>query len=175
MGYGSWNLQHALNDLALLARARNVARRCGGIDFQHHWRWVMGFHGDPWAWSSFPSAISLPIPWKRWSRRWALRWVDYGSRLRQKHAGSSMAMIRLKPTSILVCGGTIDSGCHNGKKLDVVRAFEAWGSKVAGTMTERQIPKGGGKNPVRCWCLWYTYTANTMASAIWSIGDDTAL
>jgi dihydroxy-acid dehydratase len=52
--------------------------------------------------------------------------------------GALMAMIRLDRPSILVYGGTIDSGCHNGKKLDVVSAFEAWGSKVAGTMSENE-------------------------------------
>ena len=34
--------------------------------------------------------------------------------------GALMAMIRVNKPSILVYGGTIDSGCHNGKKLDVV-------------------------------------------------------
>ena len=52
--------------------------------------------------------------------------------------GALIAMIRLDRPSILVYGGTIDSGCHNGKKLDVVSAFEAWGSKVAGTMQEEE-------------------------------------
>jgi len=45
--------------------------------------------------------------------------------------GALMAMIRLNRPSILLYGGTIDSGCHNGKKLDIVSAFEAWGSKVS--------------------------------------------
>ena len=53
--------------------------------------------------------------------------------------GALMAMIRLNRPSILVYGGTIDSGCHNGKKLDVVSAFEAWGSKVAGTMDQDEL------------------------------------
>ena len=46
--------------------------------------------------------------------------------------GALMAMLRLDRPSILVYGGTIASGNHNGKKLDVVSAFEAWGQKVAG-------------------------------------------
>src|SRR5680860_364245 len=41
--------------------------------------------------------------------------------------GALMAMLRLNRPSILVYGGTIASGCHNGKKLDVVSAFEALG------------------------------------------------
>ncbi|MGB0393510.1 MAG: dihydroxy-acid dehydratase, partial [Flavobacteriaceae bacterium] len=45
--------------------------------------------------------------------------------------GALMGMLRLNRPSILVYGGTIASGCHNGKELDVVSAFEAWGEKVA--------------------------------------------
>jgi len=84
--------------------------------------------------------------------------------------GALMAMIRLNRPSILVYGGTIDSGCHNGKKLDVVSAFEAWGSKVAGTMDQdefecivkKAIPGAGACGGM--------YTANTMASAIEALG-----
>jgi dihydroxy-acid dehydratase len=52
--------------------------------------------------------------------------------------GALMAMLRLNRPSILVYGGTIESGCHNDKKLDIVSAFEAWGEKVAGTMRESE-------------------------------------
>jgi len=52
--------------------------------------------------------------------------------------GALMAMLRLNRPSVLVYGGTISSGCHNGKKLDVVSAFEAWGSKVSGEMQEEE-------------------------------------
>jgi len=84
--------------------------------------------------------------------------------------GALMAMIRLNRPSILVYGGTIESGCHNGKKLDVVSAFEAWGSKVAGIMEESEyqcivqkaIPGAGACGGM--------YTANTMASAIEALG-----
>jgi len=44
--------------------------------------------------------------------------------------GALMAMIRVNKPSILVYGGTIDSGCHNGEKLDIVSAFEAWGVRL---------------------------------------------
>ena len=46
--------------------------------------------------------------------------------------GALMSMLRLNRPSILVYGGTIAPGCHKGKKLDVVSAFEAWGEKVSG-------------------------------------------
>ncbi|MFI8606108.1 dihydroxy-acid dehydratase [Cellulophaga baltica] len=84
--------------------------------------------------------------------------------------GALMAMIRLNRPSILVYGGTIASGCHNDRKLDIVSAFEAWGEKVAGTMKEddfqciikKSIPGAGACGGM--------YTANTMASAIEALG-----
>lgn len=84
--------------------------------------------------------------------------------------GALLAMIRLDRPSILVYGGTIDSGCHNGKKLDVVSAFEAWGSKVAGTMTETEYEIIVQKACPGAGACGGMYTANTMASAIEALG-----
>jgi dihydroxy-acid dehydratase len=84
--------------------------------------------------------------------------------------GALMAMIRLNRPSILVYGGTIDSGCHNGQKLDVVSAFEAWGSKVAGTITENDYQQVIEKACPGAGACGGMYTANTMASAIEALG-----
>jgi dihydroxy-acid dehydratase len=84
--------------------------------------------------------------------------------------GALMAMIRLNRPSILVYGGTIDSGCHNGQKLDVVSAFEAWGSKVAGTMSENEYQSIVEKACPGAGACGGMYTANTMASAIEALG-----
>lgn len=84
--------------------------------------------------------------------------------------GALMAMIRLNRPSILIYGGTIDSGCHNGKKLDVVSAFEAWGSKVAGTMQEEEYQAVIQKACPGAGACGGMYTANTMASAIEALG-----
>jgi len=84
--------------------------------------------------------------------------------------GALMAMIRLDRPSILVYGGTIDSGCHKGKKLDVVSAFEAWGSKMAGTMTETDYEQVVQKACPGAGACGGMYTANTMASAIEALG-----
>lgn len=84
--------------------------------------------------------------------------------------GALMAMIRLNRPSILVYGGTIDSGCHNGKKLDVVSAFEAWGSKVAGTMNQQEFECIVKKAIPGAGACGGMYTANTMASAIEALG-----
>ncbi|MEM9051317.1 MAG: dihydroxy-acid dehydratase [Bacteroidota bacterium] len=84
--------------------------------------------------------------------------------------GALLAMIRLNRPSILVYGGTIDSGNYNGKKLDVVSAFEAWGSKVAGTMTEDEYQNIVEKACPGAGACGGMYTANTMASAIEALG-----
>jgi dihydroxy-acid dehydratase len=84
--------------------------------------------------------------------------------------GALMAMIRVDKPSILIYGGTIDSGCHEGKKLDVVSAFEAWGSKVAGTMTETEYQHIVEKACPGAGACGGMYTANTMASAIEALG-----
>ena len=84
--------------------------------------------------------------------------------------GALIAMIRVNKPSILVYGGTIDSGCHNGKKLDIVSAFEAWGSKVAGTMSENEFQNIVEKACPGAGACGGMYTANTMASAIEALG-----
>ena len=84
--------------------------------------------------------------------------------------GALMAIIRVNKPSILVYGGTIDSGCHNGDKLDIVSAFEAWGSKVAGTMSESEFETIVEKACPGAGACGGMYTANTMASAIEALG-----
>lgn len=84
--------------------------------------------------------------------------------------GSVMAMLRLNRPSIMVYGGTIASGCHNGEKLNIVSAFEALGKKVAGIIDAveyKSIIKNACPGPGACGGM---YTANTMASAIEAMG-----
>lgn len=84
--------------------------------------------------------------------------------------GALMAMARLNRPSLLVYGGTVAPGIYNGKKLDVVSAFEALGQKVNGLITEaeyqevihRAVPSFGACGGM--------YTANTMSSAIEAMG-----
>ncbi len=84
--------------------------------------------------------------------------------------GALMAMLRLNRPSILVYGGTIASGCHNDRKLDIVSAFEAWGEKVAGTMEESEFKSIIKKSIPGAGACGGMYTANTMASAIEALG-----
>lgn len=84
--------------------------------------------------------------------------------------GALMAMLRLNRPSVLVYGGTIAAGCHNGKKLDIVSAFEAWGEKVAGSITETEYKNVIHKACPGAGACGGMYTANTMASAIEALG-----
>lgn len=84
--------------------------------------------------------------------------------------GALMAMLRLNRPAILVYGGTIASGCHNGKKLDVVSAFEAWGAKVAGDIDKEEYDAIIEKSCPGAGACGGMYTANTMASAIEALG-----
>ena len=84
--------------------------------------------------------------------------------------GALMAMLRLNRPSILCYGGTIASGIHKNRKLDIVSAFEAWGEKVSGKIDEEEfqcIIKKACPGAGACGGM---YTANTMASAIEAMG-----
>jgi dihydroxy-acid dehydratase len=84
--------------------------------------------------------------------------------------GALMAMIRVNRPSVLVYGGTIASGCHEGKKLDVVSAFEAWGQKNAGKIDDAEYQNVIEKACPGAGACGGMYTANTMASAIEALG-----
>jgi dihydroxy-acid dehydratase len=84
--------------------------------------------------------------------------------------GALMAMLRLDRPSIMIYGGTIASGRFRDKKLDVVSAFEAWGEKVAGKISNKDfqcIIENACPGAGACGGM---YTANTMASAIEAMG-----
>lgn len=84
--------------------------------------------------------------------------------------GAMMAMLRLNRPALLVYGGTIAAGCHAGKKLDVVSAFEAWGEKVSGQINEADYQQVIQKACPGAGACGGMYTANTMASAIEAMG-----
>ena len=84
--------------------------------------------------------------------------------------GAMMALGRLNRPAILVYGGTINAGCYKGKQLDIVSAFEAYGQKIAGSITDEDF-KGVVQNACPgAGACGGMYTANTMASAIEALG-----
>jgi len=84
--------------------------------------------------------------------------------------GALMAMLRINRPAILVYGGTIVSGCHNGKKLDIVSAFEAWGGKLSGQIDAQEYDSVIEKACPGAGACGGMYTANTMASSIEALG-----
>ena len=84
--------------------------------------------------------------------------------------GALMGMIRLNRPSILLYGGTIDSGWHKNKKLDIVSAFEAWGEKVTVSIDNKEYKEIIRKSCPGSGACGGMYTANTMASAIEALG-----
>jgi dihydroxy-acid dehydratase len=84
--------------------------------------------------------------------------------------GAAMALGRLNRPGIIVYGGTIASGCHNDKKLDIVSAFEAHGQRIAGTISEEDFRSVVEKACPGAGACGGMYTANTMASALEALG-----
>lgn len=84
--------------------------------------------------------------------------------------GCLMAMGRLNRPAIMVYGGTIKPGWLAGEKLDIVSAFQCYGSYLAGKIddqTRREIVKRSCPGAGACGGM---YTANTMATAIEALG-----
>ncbi|MEX2397387.1 MAG: dihydroxy-acid dehydratase [Balneolales bacterium] len=84
--------------------------------------------------------------------------------------GSIMAMGRVNRPAIMVYGGSIQPGFLNDKKLDVVSAFEAYGQYLS-----KEVDEEGLKKVLKHACpgagaCGGMYTANTMASAIETLG-----
>ena len=84
--------------------------------------------------------------------------------------GVLMAMARINRPSIMVYGGTIRPGHLDGRKLDIVSAFEAYGQYMAHEINEEQLQdvvKNACPGAGACGGM---YTANTMAAAIETLG-----
>jgi dihydroxy-acid dehydratase len=84
--------------------------------------------------------------------------------------GSVMAMARLNRPSIMVYGGTIRPGLHGEKKLDIVSAFEAYGEYLAQDIDEKELEAVLQRACPAAGACGGMYTANTMSSAIESLG-----
>jgi dihydroxy-acid dehydratase len=84
--------------------------------------------------------------------------------------GCIMAMARLNRPSLMIYGGTIRAGHLDGKKLDIISAFQSYGEYLAGNIDDRErqaVVRHACPGPGACGGM---YTANTMASAIEALG-----
>jgi dihydroxy-acid dehydratase len=88
--------------------------------------------------------------------------------------GCVIAMARLNRPSLMVYGGTIRAGCATirgtEEKLDVVSAFQSYGQKLAGKLTEDERKLLLSKACPGQGACGGMYTANTMASFIECLG-----
>lgn len=88
--------------------------------------------------------------------------------------GCIIAMARLNRPSLMVYGGTIRAGCASirgtEEKLDVVSAFQSYGQKLAGTITEDERRTIIAKACPGAGACGGMYTANTMAAFIECMG-----
>ncbi|MDH3648033.1 MAG: dihydroxy-acid dehydratase [Saprospiraceae bacterium] len=84
--------------------------------------------------------------------------------------GALMAISRLNRPAILVYGGTIAPGKYKERKLDIVSAFEALGEKLSGKITDEDFQNIVQRACPGAGACGGMYTANTMASAIETLG-----
>ena len=84
--------------------------------------------------------------------------------------GCMIAMGRLNRPSLMVYGGTIRAGIVDGKKVDVISAFQTYGEYLSGKIDDnqrREVIRHACPGAGACGGM---YTANTMASAIEAMG-----
>ncbi len=84
--------------------------------------------------------------------------------------GCVMAMARINRPAIMVYGGTIKPGHHNGRKLDIISAFQAYGEFLVETISDEERQQIVEKSCPGAGACGGMYTANTMASAIETLG-----
>jgi len=84
--------------------------------------------------------------------------------------GCLMGMIRVNRPSLMVYGGTIRSGNYNGKKVDIVSAFQSYGEMIAGKITSNEREDLLTKCCPGSGACGGMYTANTMAMACEAMG-----
>jgi len=85
--------------------------------------------------------------------------------------GCIMAMARVNRPSLMIYGGTIRAGCTaDHPKLDIVSAFQSYGQYISDSIDEEErqaIVRNSCPGPGACGGM---YTANTMSSAIETLG-----
>lgn len=84
--------------------------------------------------------------------------------------GAMIAMSRLDRPALMVYGGTIAPGLHNGERLDVVSSFEALGRRLAGTISSDEFDRIVRLSCPGAGACGGMFTANTMASVIEVMG-----
>ncbi|KAK5071685.1 dihydroxy-acid dehydratase ilv3 [Lithohypha guttulata] len=87
--------------------------------------------------------------------------------------GVMMGIARVNRPSLMVYGGSTEAGCaatQNNADIDIVSAFQAYGQFISGDINEDQRYDIIRNSIPGCGACGGMYTANTMASAIETLG-----
>jgi dihydroxy-acid dehydratase len=84
--------------------------------------------------------------------------------------GAAMALLRLNVPGVVLYGGTIMPGSHNGRALTVQDVFEAVGANAAGKISDEELLAIEDKACPGAGACGGQFTANTMATVMEMIG-----
>ncbi|HZS51642.1 MAG TPA: dihydroxy-acid dehydratase [Bryobacterales bacterium] len=84
--------------------------------------------------------------------------------------GGAMALLRLNVPGLVLYGGTILPGYHNGKALTIQDVFEAVGANAAGRISDAELLAIENRACPGAGACGGQYTANTMATVMELIG-----
>jgi dihydroxy-acid dehydratase len=84
--------------------------------------------------------------------------------------GGAMALLRLNVPGLVLYGGTILPGYHNGKALTIQDVFEAVGANAAGRISDGELLAIENRACPGAGACGGQYTANTMATVMELIG-----
>src|SRR6195256_2934137 len=84
--------------------------------------------------------------------------------------GAAMALLRLNIPGVVLYGGTIMPGKHNGRKLTVQDVFEAVGANSAGKITDAELLAIENAACPGAGACGGQFTANTMATVMEMVG-----
>jgi dihydroxy-acid dehydratase len=84
--------------------------------------------------------------------------------------GMAMAAAELNVPSIVVSGGPMLAGLHNGRDIDLSTVFESVGKHIAGTLTEAELCEIENAACPGCGSCAGMFTANTMNCMMEALG-----
>src|SRR5579872_345371 len=84
--------------------------------------------------------------------------------------GAAMALLRLNVPGVILYGGSILPGRHNGKDITIMEVFEAVGACAAGRISEQELRDIEDHACPGAGACGGQYTANTMATVMELIG-----
>ena len=84
--------------------------------------------------------------------------------------GAAMALLRLDVPGVVLYGGTILPGRHNGKDISIMEVFEAVGANAAGRIGDEELRAIEDHACPGAGACGGQYTANTMATVMELIG-----